>query len=127
MEPTVRSPRIESALASEADDLTSGNEYYFRALSPISAQARSVAEHLRAVMKEPKVRLVHTRDSYGKSFARGFAAAYPTEQLRVFRLDVAPGRIGSMGEALEPALSDGFPCTAPYRNIGLRIFGDKSI
>ena len=92
-----------------ADELTSGNEYYFRALSPISAQARSIAEHLRAVMKEPKVRLVHTPDSYGKSFARGFAAAYPTEQLRVFGLDVAPGRIGSMDEALDAAAQEPGP------------------
>ena len=92
-----------------ADDLTSGNEHYFRALSPISAQARSVAEHLRAVMKEPRVRLVHTRDSYGKSFARGFAAAYPREQLRVFGLDVAPGRIGSMDEALDAAAEEPGP------------------
>src|SRR6202007_2988951 len=89
-----------------ADDLTSGNEYYFRALSPISAQARSVAEHLRAVMKEPKVRLVHTPDSYGKRCARGFAASDPTEQLRVFGLDVAPGRIGSMDEALDAAAQE---------------------
>ena len=92
-----------------ADELTSGDEYYFRALSPISAQARSVAEHLRAVMKEPRVRLVHTRDSYGKSFARGFAAAYPTEQLRVFGLEVAPGRIGSMDEALDAAAQEPGP------------------
>src|SRR6516162_10250008 len=92
-----------------ADDLTSGNEHYFRALSPISTQARSIAEHLRAVMKEPRVRLVHTRDSYGKSFARGFAAAYPTEQLRVFGLDVAPGRIGSMDEALDAAAQEPGP------------------
>ena len=77
--------------------------YYFRALTPISAQARSVAEHLRAVMREPKARLVHTRNSYGKSFARGFATAYPTEQLRVFGLDAAPGQIGSMDEALDAA------------------------
>ena len=92
-----------------ADDLTSGNEYYFRALSPISAQARSVAEHLRAVMNEPKVRLVHTPDSYGKSFARGFAAAYPAEQLRVFGLDAAPGRIGPMDEALDAAAQEPGP------------------
>src|SRR6516165_9568050 len=89
-----------------ADDLTSGNEYYFRALSPVSAQGRSIAEHLRALMKEPKVHLVHTRDSYGKNFLRGFAAAYPTEQLRVFGLDVSPGRIGSMDEALDAAAEE---------------------
>jgi Periplasmic binding protein len=90
-----------------ADDLTSGNEYYFRALSPVSAQGRSIAEHLRALMKEPKVLLVHTRDSYGKNFLRGFAAVYPTEQLRVFGLDLASGQIGSMDEALEAAQEPG--------------------
>src|SRR6516165_9573723 len=92
-----------------ADDLTSGNEYYFRALSPVSAQGRSIAEHLRALMKEPKVHLVHTRDSYGKNFLRGFAAAYPTEQLRAFGLDVTPGRIGSMDEALDAAVQEPGP------------------
>jgi branched-chain amino acid transport system substrate-binding protein len=92
-----------------ADDLTSGNEYYFRALSPVSAQGRSIAEHLRALMKEPKVHLVHTRDSYGKNFLRGFAAAYPTEQLRVFGLDVSPGRIGSMDEALDATAEEPGP------------------
>jgi branched-chain amino acid transport system substrate-binding protein len=108
--PTYKDARISALTGgAAADDLTSGNEYYFRALSPISAQARSVAEHLRAVMKEPKVRLVHTPDSYGKSFARGFAAAYPTEQLRVFGLDVAPGRIGSMDEALDAAAQEPGP------------------
>jgi ABC-type branched-subunit amino acid transport system substrate-binding protein len=90
-----------------ADDLTFGNEYYFRALSPVSAQGRSIAEHLRALMKEPKVLLVHTRDSYGKNFLRGFAAVYPTEQLRVFGLDLASGQIGSMDEALEAAQEPG--------------------
>jgi branched-chain amino acid transport system substrate-binding protein len=108
--PAYKDARISALTGgAAADDLTSGNEYYFRALSPISAQARSVAEHLRAVMKEPKVRLVHTPDSYGKSFARGFAAAYPAEQLRVFGLDVAPGRVGSMGEALDAAAQEPGP------------------
>src|SRR6516225_8220076 len=108
--PAYKDARIPALTGSAAaDDLTSGNEYYFRALSPISTQARSIAEHLRAVMKEPRVRLVHTRDSYGESFARGFAAAYPTEQLRVFGLDVAPGLIGSMDEALDAAAQEPGP------------------
>src|SRR6185503_19652360 len=93
-----RIPALTGSAA--ADDLTSGNEYYFRALSPISAQARSIAEHLRAVMGEPKVRLVHTRDAYGKSFERGFAAAYPAEHVREFGLNVAAGQIGSMDGAI---------------------------
>jgi branched-chain amino acid transport system substrate-binding protein len=92
-----------------ADDLTSANDYYFRALSPVSAQARSIAEHLRAVMREPKVRLVHTRDSYGKNFVRGFAVGYPTEQLRVFGLDVAAGQIRSMDEALDATAQEPGP------------------
>ncbi|MCP3372104.1 ABC transporter substrate-binding protein [Bradyrhizobium cajani] len=108
--PVYKNARIPALTGgAAADDLTSGNEYYFRALSPISAQARSIAEHLRAVMREPKVRLVHTPDSYGKSFVRGFAAAYPTEQLRVFGLDAAPGRIGSMDEALNAAVQEPGP------------------
>ncbi|MGY8634988.1 ABC transporter substrate-binding protein [Bradyrhizobium sp. 14AA] len=87
--PIYRDARIPALTGSSAaDDLTNNSEYYFRALSPVSVQARSIAEHLRAVMREPEVRLVHTRDSYGKSFERGFATAYPAEQLRVFGLDV---------------------------------------
>ncbi len=58
---------------------------------------------------EPKVRLVHTRDSYGKSFERGFAAAYPAEQLRLFGLDVAAGQIGSMDGTLDPAAQEPGP------------------
>ncbi|WP_246562489.1 ABC transporter substrate-binding protein [Bradyrhizobium liaoningense] len=108
--PAYKNARIPALTGSAAaDDLTSGNEYYFRTLSPISVQARSIAEHLRAVMKEPRVRLVHTRDSYGRSFVRGFAAAYPAEQLRVFGLDLASGQIGSMDEALNAAVQEPGP------------------
>src|SRR6266404_2955312 len=88
--PAYQDARIPALTGSAAaDDLTSGNEYYFRALTPISTQARSIAEHLRAVMKEPKVRLFHTRDAYGESFVSGFAAAYPLVQWRVFGLAAA--------------------------------------
>ena len=108
--PAYKDARIAALTGSAAaDDLTSGNEYYFRALTPISTQARSIAEHLRAVMKEPKVRLVHTRDAYGESFASGFAAAYPLVQWRVFGLDVASGKIGSMDEALDAAAQEQGP------------------
>jgi hypothetical protein len=60
-------------------------------------------------MKEPKVRLVHTRDAYGESFVSGFAAAYPLVQWRVFGLDVASGQIGSMDEALDAAAQEPGP------------------
>jgi branched-chain amino acid transport system substrate-binding protein len=108
--PAYQDARIPALTGSAAaDDLTSGNEYYFRALTPISTQARSIAEHLRAVMKEPKVRLFHTRDAYGESFVSGFAAAYPLVQWRVFGLDVASGQIGSMDEALDAAAQEPGP------------------
>src|SRR6266850_2340748 len=108
--PAYKDARIPALTGSAAaDDLTSGNEYYFRALTPISTQARSIAEHLRAVMKEPKVRLFHTRDAYGESFVSGFAAAYPLVQWRVFVLDVALGQIGSMDEALDAAAQEPGP------------------
>ncbi|MBB4429759.1 ABC-type branched-subunit amino acid transport system substrate-binding protein [Bradyrhizobium sp. CIR48] len=108
--PIYKDARIPALTGSSAaDDLTNNSEYYFRALSPVSVQARSIAEHLRAVMREPKVRLVHTRDSYGKSFERGFATAYPAEQLRVFGLDVAAGQIGSTDEALDAAAQEPGP------------------
>ncbi|MEH2570116.1 ABC transporter substrate-binding protein [Bradyrhizobium sp. AZCC 2289] len=107
--PAYKDARIPALTGSAAaDDLTSGNEYYFRALTPISTQARSIAEHLRAVMKEPKVRLFHTRDAYGESFVSGFAAAYPLVQWRVFGLDVAR-QIGSMDEALDAAAQEPGP------------------
>jgi ABC-type branched-subunit amino acid transport system substrate-binding protein len=108
--PVYKDARIPALTGSAAaDDLTSTNDYYFRALAPVSAQARSIAEHLRAVMKEPKVRLVHTRDSYGKNFEHGFAAAYPAEQLHVFGLDVAAGQIGSMDGTLAAAAQEPGP------------------
>ena len=108
--PAYKDARIPALTGSAAaDDLTSGNEYYFRALTPISTQARSIAEHLGAVMKEPKVRLFHTRDAYGESFVSGFAAAYPLVQWRVFGLDVASGQIGSMDEALDAAAQEPGP------------------
>ena len=108
--PVYKDARIPALTGSAAaDDLTSTNDYYFRALAPVSSQARSIAENLRAVMGQPKVRLVHTRDSYGKSFERGFAAAYPAEQWRVFGLDVASGQIGSMDEALDAAAQEPGP------------------
>src|SRR5258708_26309521 len=108
--PAYKDARIPALTGSAAaDDLTSGNEYYFRALTPISTQARSIAEHLGAVMKEPKVRLFHTRDAYGERFGSGFAAAYPLVQWRVFRLDAPPGQIGSNDEALDSAAQEPGP------------------
>src|SRR6201982_1087568 len=108
--PAYKDARIPALTGSAAaDDLTSGNEYYFRSQTPISTQARSIAEHLRAGMKEQKVRLVHTRDAYGESFVSGFAAAYPLVQWRVFGLDVASGQIGSMDEALDAAAQEPGP------------------
>ena len=76
--PAYRDARIPALSASASvDELTADNPYYFRAVTPVSAQARSIGEYLRAVMKEPRVRLVHTRDAYGSSFVRGFSDAYP--------------------------------------------------
>ena len=84
------------------DDLTRGNEFYFRAQTTSSLQGRSIAEYLRAVMKEPKVHLVHSRDRFGSSFLQGFAQAYEPGLLRISGLEIdSAGRIGPMTELLE--------------------------
>src|SRR5258705_6682103 len=74
--PAYQDARIPALTGSAAaDDLTSGNEYYFRALTPISTQARSIAEHLGAVMKEPKVRLFLRPVRHGAAATRAHRSA----------------------------------------------------
>ena len=100
---SVRIPALTGT--SFVDDLTRGNEFYFRAQTTSSLQGRSIAEYLRAVLKEPKVHLVHTRDPFGSSFLQGFAKAYEPELLSITGLDIDPDhRIGS-GSDLRDALT----------------------
>ena len=100
---SVRIPALTGT--SFVDDLTRGNEFYFRAQTTSSLQGRSIAEYLRAVLKEPKVHLVHTRDPFGSSFLQGFAKAYEPELLSITGLDIDPDhRIGS-GSDLREALT----------------------
>jgi ABC-type branched-subunit amino acid transport system substrate-binding protein len=103
--PGYKSARIPALTGTSfVDDLTRGNEFYFRAQTTSSLQGRSIAEYLRAVLKEPKVHLVHTRDPFGSSFLQGFAKAYEPELLTITGLDIDPaGRIGS-GTELRDAL-----------------------
>jgi len=98
--PGYKSARIPALTGTSfVDDLTRGNEYYFRAQTTSSLQGRSIAEYLRAVLKEPKVHLVHSRDRFGTSFAEGFAKAYEPALLSVSGLDIDPaGRIGPVIE-----------------------------
>ena len=94
--PGYKSARIPALTGTSfVDDLTPGNEFYFRAQTTSSLQGRSIAEYLRAVLKEPKVQLVHSRDAFGSSFLQGFARAYEPGLLSVSGLDIGPtGRIG---------------------------------
>src|SRR5260370_4479433 len=72
------------------DDLTRGNEFYFRAQTTSSLQGRSISEYLRAVLKETKVHLFHSRDRFGSSFLQGFAQAYDPRLLSITDLNIAP-------------------------------------
>ena len=84
------------------DDLTSANEYYFRAQTTSSVQGRSIAEYLRAVMKAPVVHLVYSRDRFGRSFVRGFAQGYQQQHVDAFAFEVdADTRAASIREMVE--------------------------
>src|SRR5258705_9944170 len=64
--PGYKSARIPALTGTSfVNDLTRGNEFYFRAQTTSSLQGRSIAEYLRAVLKEPTVHLVHSRDRFG--------------------------------------------------------------
>jgi ABC-type branched-subunit amino acid transport system substrate-binding protein len=103
--PGYKSARIPALTGTSfVDDLTRGNEFYFRAQTTSSLQGRSIAEYLRAVLKEPKVHLVHTRDPFGSSFLQGFAKAYEPVLLSITALEIDPaGRVGA-GTELRDAL-----------------------
>jgi ABC-type branched-subunit amino acid transport system substrate-binding protein len=89
--PGYKSARIPALTGTSfVDDLTRGNEFYFRAQTTSSLQGRSIAEYLRAVLKEPKVHLVHTRDPFGSSFLQGFTKAYEPELLSITGLATDP-------------------------------------
>ena len=101
--PGYKSARIPALTGTSfVDDLTLGNEFYFRAQTTSSRQGRSIAEYLRAVLKEPKVHLIHSRDRFGSSFLQGFAHAYEPGLLSISGLDIEPaGHIGSMTELMD--------------------------
>jgi ABC-type branched-subunit amino acid transport system substrate-binding protein len=101
--PGYKSARIPALTGTSfVDDLTRGNEFYFRAQTTSSLQGRSIAEYLRTVLKEPKVHLVHSRDRFGSSFVEGFAQAYEPGLLSISGLDIDPaGRIGPVTELLD--------------------------
>src|SRR5258705_5015981 len=104
--PGYKSARIPALTGTSfVDDLTRGNEFYFRVQTTSSLQGRSIAEYLRAVLKEPKVRLVHTLDPFGSSFLHGFAQAYQPELLSITGLDIYPaGRTGPVTGLLDALL-----------------------
>ena len=105
--PGYKSARIPTLTGTSfVDDLTRGNEFYYRAQTTSSLQGRSIAEYLRTVLKEPKVHLVHSRDRFGSSFLEGFAQAYEPGLLSISGLDIDPaGRIGPVTELLLAAQS----------------------
>ena len=96
--------------ASQADAVTVDNPYYFRAQTPVSMQGRSSAEYLSYVFKTPVVLLIHSRDSYGLSFLKGFAEGYDKDKLITRGFDVGPNLRGeSLRTAVEAAASDREP------------------
>ena len=96
--------------ASAADAVTVDNPYYFRAQTPVSMQGRSSAEYLSYVFKTPVVLLIHSRDSYGLSFLKGFAEGYDKDKLITRGFDVGPNLRGeSLRTAVEAAASDREP------------------
>ena len=106
--PGYKSARIPALTGTSfVDDLTRGNEFYFRAQTTSSLQGRSIAEYLRVVLKEPQVHLIHSRDRFGSAFLHGFAQAYEPGLLRISSLDVDPGgRIAPASEMLDARASE---------------------
>jgi hypothetical protein len=73
-------------------------------------QGRSSAEYLSYVFKTPVVLLIHSRDSYGLSFLKGFAEGYDKDKLITRGFDVGPDLRGeSLRTAVEAAASDREP------------------
>src|SRR5258707_2447903 len=109
--PGYKSARIPTLTGTSfVEDPTRGNEFYFRVQTTSSLQGRSIAEYLRAVLKEPKVRLVHTRDRFGSSFLQGFAKAYEPELLSTTDLDIdSVGRIGPVTQLHDALVGQSAP------------------
>jgi ABC-type branched-subunit amino acid transport system substrate-binding protein len=109
--PGYKSARIPALTGTSfVDDLTRGNEFYFRVQTTSSLQGRSIAEYLRAVLKQPKVLLIHSRDRFGASFLEGFAQAYEPELLGISGVDIDPaGRIGPVTGLLDALVGQSAP------------------
>ena len=109
--PSYKSARITALTGTSfVDDLTRGNEFYFRAQTTSSLQGRSSAEYLRAVRKEPKVHLIHSRDRFGSSFLEGFSRAYEPGLLSISGVDIDPaGLIGPTSELRDALASQSGP------------------
>lgn len=83
------------------DDLTTDNEWYFRAQTTSSVQGRSIAEYLRVVMKAPKVRLIYSEDRFGQNFFEGFLQGYVSGGADLSPFDVGATRDASIGWMLD--------------------------
>ena len=92
-EPGYKAGRIPALTGNaSADEVTQGNPYYFRALSPNTRQAAFLAEHVRTVMlghdtaflRSPDIELVSSEAPYGRSFRAGFASGNGGSAPKVF-------------------------------------------
>ncbi|MBL0408248.1 ABC transporter substrate-binding protein [Microvirga aerilata] len=86
------------------DELTKDNPYYFRAQTTSSVQGRSIAEYLRHVLQTPAVHIVHSRDSFGRSFLDGFATGYEGQAYDIWSFDPDPGTRSASAQAVADAL-----------------------
>jgi branched-chain amino acid transport system substrate-binding protein len=87
------------------DELTKDNPYYFRAQTTSSVQGRSIAEYLRHVLQTPAVHLVHSRDSFGRSFLDGFSAGYEGQAFDIWSFDPEPSARNASAQATADALA----------------------
>ncbi len=75
--PIYRAARLPAVTGTSlADELTSGNPYYFRTQATISAEARSIGEYIREVWRPRGVSLIYSNDANGRGFLRGFLVGH---------------------------------------------------
>jgi ABC-type branched-subunit amino acid transport system substrate-binding protein len=87
------------------DELTKDNPYYFRAQTTSSVQGRSIAEYLRHVLQTPTVHIIHSSDSFGRSFLDGFATGYEGQAYDIWSFDPDPGVRSASAQAVASALA----------------------
>lgn len=115
--PGYRAAKIPALTGSSfVDELTKGNEWYFRAQTTASGQGRSIAEYLEVFQASAPVELVYSDDSFGLSFRQGFIGAYKAENYRLWTFDPAPEVRATSTDALARRI-------ARIRNVGMVVIG----